>query len=89
MNIVWCLLLMCWKWQFILNRFADNNKFESAVNILQGSADIQTALDKIKERANRNFLSLSMKKGKVLYLEWTNPLHRYRVGTDWLRSCSA
>lgn len=89
MNIVWCLLLMCWRRQSILDRFADDNKFEGSVNILQGSGDTQAALDRIKEKTNRSFLSLSMKKGKVLYLEWTNPLHRYRLGTDWPRSCVA
>lgn len=41
----------------------------------QGSADMQRALDKVKEGASRNFLSLSVKKGKVLCLEWT--------GTGW------
>lgn len=66
MNIVWHLLLMCWRRQFILNRFADVNKFEGAVNILQGSADMQTALDRIKEGASRNFWSLSMRKDGLL-----------------------
>lgn len=66
MNIAWCLLLICWRKLFILNRFADNNKFEGAVNILQGSADMQTVLDRIKEEASRNFLSLSMGKGGLV-----------------------
>lgn len=66
---------MCWRRPSILNRFADDTNFEDAVNILQGSANMQRALDKVKEGASRNFLSLSVKKGKVLCLEWT--------GTGW------
>lgn len=78
-----------WRTQFILNRFADDAKCKGAVNTLEGSADIQRALCRIEEWASRNLLSFSTEKGEVLHLEWTNPLHRYRLGAGWLESSIA
>ena len=33
-----------------------------------------------------DFMTINKARCKVLYLDWSNPKHRYRLGREWLES---
>ncbi|CAM4705894.1 unnamed protein product [Lepidochelys kempii] len=45
--------------------------------------------DKPEDWAKRNLMRCNKDKGRVLHLGRKNPMHRYRLGTEWLGSSSA
>ncbi|CAM5108974.1 unnamed protein product [Natator depressus] len=71
-----------------LSKFADDTKLGGEVDMLEGRDRIQRALDKLEDWAKRND-EIHKDKCRVLHLGRKNPMHRYRLGTEWLGSSSA
>ncbi|CAM4671144.1 unnamed protein product, partial [Caretta caretta] len=70
-------------------KFAVDTKLGGEVDTLEGRDRIQRALDKLEDWAKRNLMRFSKDKCRIQHLGCKNPMHRYRLGTEWLGSSSA
>ncbi|CAM4601782.1 unnamed protein product [Lepidochelys kempii] len=66
-----------------LSKFADDSKLGGEVDRLQRD------LDKLEDWAKRNLMRFNKDKCRILHLGQKNPMHHYRLGTEWLGSSSA
>ncbi|CAM5085947.1 unnamed protein product [Eretmochelys imbricata] len=72
-----------------LSKFADDTKMGEELDMLEGSDRVQRDLDKSEDWAKRNVMRFNKDKGRVLHLGRKNPMHCYRLRTDWLSGSSA
>ena len=71
-----------------LSEYADDIKLGGAVDTLEGRDDMQMYLDRLERFSCGNLMRFTKAKCKDLQLDWGNLKHNYRLGGDWVESCS-
>lgn len=67
--------------QCMLSKPADDIKLGQVADTLKGQAAVQKGLDRQEKWADRNFMTFSNGKCKVVQLERHNSRHHYMMGT--------
>ncbi|TRZ16781.1 hypothetical protein HGM15179_010338 [Zosterops borbonicus] len=70
-----------------ISKFVDNTKLCGQHNTLEGRDAIQRDLDRLDGWACVNLINFNKAKCKDMCLGQGNPMHKYRLGREWIESC--